>query len=433
MADYPVVIIDEDGHLLAEGRAATRRLSGRAGRWRMLTSSPRLIVLTRDEASEGAEANPVPRVALSGEIDAAGGLFDLIGFLHQTQWSGALHTIDGPAHRTIWFKRGDVRTSGSNLPADRLGELLYRYGRITREELDRALLKVGPSHRLGQALVDLGVVSSHDVFTFIRKQVEEVFFAVLRLRTGSFYFERSSGDEKLPDLALSTHKLLLDGARRMDEMHYFREKIPDSDSVPAQRQGGPSLPPADEHERTVLSLVDGHRSVDEIGRESKLGEFDATRALFQLAQAGYVEIRLEWDVSRSGLSRPDVTAARAGLVRLIDVFNELLAKIHATLAASNKAERFRADLGAFFRGATAYTELFASVEPGANGHLPADRLLANLDQAQVSDRAQYLHQGLNELLFFLVFTVGESIGRDEEQELSRRLNEILKELGAQPA
>ena len=433
VSDYPVVTIDEDGQVGADGRAAARRLAARAGRWRLVTSSPGLLVLARaeEEGPPPAAAPGAPRVALTGEVDAAGGLCDLMAFIHQSQWSGALHTIEGSAHRTLWFKRGDLRTAGSNLPADRLGELLYRYGRVTRQQLDDALLRVGPDKRVGQALVDMGAVSSHDIFTFIRRQVEEVFYAVLRQRHGSFYFERSDGSEKLPDLALSTQNLLLEGIRRMDELAYFREKIPTPAAIPCLRDGAPQTPPPEEHPRIVLALCDGMRSADDIARDSKLGEFDATHALYQLIQSGYIEIRAEWDVSHSGLSRPAASGGRPGLVRLVDVFNELLTRIHGTLSASNKAERFRADLGAFFRGATAYTELFAGIEPDQDGRLPVDTIMANLDKAQVSDRAQYLHQGLNELLFFLVFTVGEVVGRKEEQDLSRKLNEILKDLSLQ--
>src|SRR5206468_1374520 len=157
-----------------------------------------------------------PRVALTGEIDAAGGLCDLIAFLHQSQWSGALHTVDGATHRTVWFKRGDVRTCGSNLPTDRLGELLYRFGRVSRAELA-----------------------------------------------------------------------------------YFREKIPSAQAIPVRKSGGPSSPPEEEHARIVLELCDGQRTVFEIARESKLGEFDATHALYQLIQASKIEIKHEWDVSHS--------------------------------------------------------------------------------------------------------------------------------------
>src|SRR5262249_29298604 len=151
-----------------------------------------------------------------------------------------------------------------------------------------------------------------------------------------------------------------------------------------------------------------------------------TRALFQLSQGGYVDIQKEWDVSHSGL-HPPAGQEQSKLSQLVDIFNDLLAKIHATLAASNKAERFRADLGAFFRGATAYAELFEGIKANPDGRLPVPELMLNLKKAKVQNAGKYLHQALNELLFFLVFTVGEVIGRQEEQELSRKLNDLLKD------
>jgi hypothetical protein len=427
VAERPVLVIDAEGRVLAEDRNASRRLAGRAGRWRMLASTGDLIILSR-EPPEGAPVSNV-RVALSGEIDGTGGLCDVMGFIHQSQWSGALHTIDGKAHRTIWFKRGDIRTCGSNQPADRLGELLFRYGRITRADLDRALQRLGPDQRIGQLLVESGIVSSHDVFTFVRKQVEEVFFSVLGLRSGSFYFERSQGDEKLPDLGLSTQNLLMEGTRQMDEMAYFQQKIPSMSAVPRLRSNAPAAPPEDPNPGVVLELIDGEADVASIARQSRLGEFEAMRALFQLSQGGYIEILSATDVQRRPLSRPP-SSEKGGLTRLVEVFNEVLVKIHATLAASNKGERFRRDLAAFFRGATTYSDLFAGVQPGPDGRLPADLIFENLERTRVSDRGQYLHQALNELLFFLVFTFGEAMGPEEEKELTRRLNELLRDLSS---
>src|SRR5262245_29143138 len=70
VADYPILVIDEEGHVLSEGRAALRRMASRTGRWRLLASSPALIVLARDEAQGTVvAAESAPKVALSGEID----------------------------------------------------------------------------------------------------------------------------------------------------------------------------------------------------------------------------------------------------------------------------------------------------------------------------------------------------------------------------
>ena len=39
----------------------------------------------------------------------------------------------------------------------------------------------------------------------------------------------------------------------------------------------------------------------------------------------------------------------------------------------------------------------------------------------------YLHRGLNELLFFELFTAGEAVDRREEIELHQRLNQIIRD------
>src|SRR5687768_10926186 len=69
-----------------------------------------------------------PRVALSGDIGAAGGLADLIGFIHASRWTGALRVLDAGTAREIRFLAGEVRAASSNRAADRLGEILFRYG-----------------------------------------------------------------------------------------------------------------------------------------------------------------------------------------------------------------------------------------------------------------------------------------------------------------
>ncbi|HEX4459875.1 MAG TPA: DUF4388 domain-containing protein, partial [Polyangia bacterium] len=92
----------------------------------------------------------VGRVTLAGEIDAVGGLVDVINFILSNQWSGQLAAVDGLARKTIHFMRGDVRSASSNVPEDRLGAILYRFGVVTDDQLQTALRASGGSARLGQ-------------------------------------------------------------------------------------------------------------------------------------------------------------------------------------------------------------------------------------------------------------------------------------------
>jgi len=49
--------------------------------------------------------------------------------------------------------------------------------------------------------------------------------------------------------------------------------------------------------------------------------------------------------------------------------------------------------------------------------------------APTDDKLDYLHRGMNELLFFELFTAGEAVDRREEIELHQRLNQIIRSSG----
>ena len=145
----------------------------------------------------------------------------------------------GPTPLLDYFKRGDVRMAASNVPEDRIGAILYRFGRISAQDLERALSQVTQEHRFGQVLVETGALTTHDLYQFVRKQVEEIFYSVLVVRKGEYYFYRTGDDDVPPSqLQLSTKQLLFEGVRRIDEMSYFREKLP----AASQKDIPPTVP-----------------------------------------------------------------------------------------------------------------------------------------------------------------------------------------------
>ena len=76
-----------------------------------------------------------------------------------------------------------------------------------------------------------------------------------------------------------------------------------------------------------------------------------------------------------------------------------------------------------------FAPLFVGLSMDDKGTLARDQLLANLDMAPTDDKLDYLHRGLNELLFFELFTAGEAVDRREEIELHQRLNQIIRDRG----
>ena len=113
----------------------------------------------------------------------------------------------------------------------------------------QALGAVGGAARLGQILVEQGALTPHDLYTYVRKQVEEIFFSVLVHATRRLLLlpHRTRTTARSRSSRCSTKQLLFDGVRRIDELAYFREKLPSPDVVLQRRH--PAPPTKLEHTR----------------------------------------------------------------------------------------------------------------------------------------------------------------------------------------
>ncbi len=421
--DRDTLRITPDGRV-AIGPELARKLAGRPGAYRLLPTSGGLLLLQK-LPSEGSQPDSARGHALlSGEIDRLGGLADIIHFIHSNTWSGHLEIVCGQVRKALYCRRGDVQSAASNIPDDRLGAILYRYGLVSEEALQSAVKRVaGTPNRIGQVLVEDGLITAHDLYTSMRRQVEEIFYSVLAFREGEFYFFKSGEDEGPPSqLLLPTKALLFEGIKRIDELSYFREKLPSSEVVLVRREPPPQekLKPAEER---VLQLVDGLSSIEHIARASHLGDFEATRILYTLLQQGWLQPR----PARETLAASGTDTQS----KIISVFNEVYAKIHQAVSAqSGKQQALRRGLESFFSSVAEFSPLFVGVSLSDDGTLPADQLIANLMMSPVEDKLDYLHRGLNELLFFELFTAGEAVDRREEIALHQRLSQILKDVPA---
>jgi len=426
-----VVLIEADGRVKIDAEAQ-RRLAGRPGRFRVVPTTGEIVILQRvAEGRAGTSVSGIApgKVTLAGEVDAVGGLVDVINFILSQQWSGQLAIVDGGARKTIYFKRGDVRTAASNVPEDRLGAILYRYGVVTEEQLQAAITASAGAAKLGQVLVEQGLLTPHDLYTYVRKQVEEIFFSVLVMHAGAFYFYRTDEDHgPVSQLSLSTKQLLFDGVRRIDELGYFREKLPSTELVLVRRHPPPETKLDPKGDR-VLHLVDGARDIAAIARQSHLGEFETTKVLYQLVTSGFVEPKQQ-PVVKLQAARGD--SIKDIFAKVIDAFNEVYAKIYSAVAQRGKAQPLLKGLESFFGSVAEFAPLFVGLSMDERGMLNRDQLLANLNMAPTDDKLDYLHRGLNELLFFELFTAGEAVDRREEIELHQRLNQIIRDRGGAP-
>lgn len=106
---------------------------------------------------------------------------------------------DGRRRFGFWQRGGPVGWRSDPLDeADVLGVLLFRAGRITREQLAQSLeIMEAQGQRQGEALMQLGLLSFPQLVIVLQKQVEVILQKIMRIKSGVWaFFELEEMPEK---------------------------------------------------------------------------------------------------------------------------------------------------------------------------------------------------------------------------------------------
>jgi hypothetical protein len=425
--------------LVPEERHGSPAFASRSGSYALMPTSPDLLIFSR-VPSEGGSI-PAPRVVMAGD---AGGfpLSDLIAFLSQSRWSGLIRVRTPGGERSITFREGEVRGASSDDPADRLGEVLIRLGYVDRNRLEEVLREQPPS-KVGRALVERGLLQAHDLFKCVTHQVSEIFHAIVLCREGSFFLIDQPMDDKTNhNIQLSTQSLLMDSIRKIDEMAHFRKRIPHGRLYVGKKRASDGKLEADEDR--VLAMLDGRRTLVELGHAAKLSEFDITKVVFRLLEGGFAvlsEMPLAPTAPASEKASPAMPsrptpAARQGRVdhhEVARVFNLIFREIRDEVAnkQGSATEFIEAANAALSGQALTSSPVLEGLALADDGTLPVPRLIEAFERhrAQLgSEPIASFKQALSDVMFFLLFQAGELLESRADEDLARRVKELLATL-----
>ena len=211
-------------------------------------------------------------MSLAGKLEDVP-LADVMQFIHLGRRTGTLSLQRSGEQAEINFHRGAI--VGARSPSSRrLGELLLDEGILDRESLAAALreqaMEVEP-RSLGQILLARETVSVDEVRDAIRSQIEKTIYELVTWAHGSFVFELDTlkpvddvavypGD-LIPDIDLNTQMVLLEAARIFDERNRaasaaVEPPAPQAQREQAQRDQAQRERAPDEAERAVAERRD---------------------------------------------------------------------------------------------------------------------------------------------------------------------------------
>ncbi|HEU4722554.1 MAG TPA: tetratricopeptide repeat protein, partial [Gemmatimonadaceae bacterium] len=229
--------------------------------------------------------------------------------------------------------------------------------------------------RLGELLVESGMLSREELHAQIRIQIEEAVYYLFTWTAGTFNFEGDVKPEEQDFLvSINPESLLLEGARRVDEWSLIEKKIPSFDLVfdIDRKKVAASDVELTREQEIVLDLLDGRRDVARVIDDSGLGEFDVGKSIYGLITAGFAH-----RVGRTKAAEPAVSDGRVDEHRNLGVafyktgmLDEAMREFRrvAELRETDAASRFYIGLalsrqGRWEEAVQAFTECVA--QPGA--------------------------------------------------------------------
>ncbi|MBL8951647.1 MAG: DUF4388 domain-containing protein [Myxococcaceae bacterium] len=434
----PRYIVDGRGQLSPQDGPATSAMQQRQGIWALAETSPDLMVLVRTPPAGGV-IEKKPRVVLAGDCGTFP-LSDMIAFLGQSRWSGVLKVNTPAGERTLTLKDGEVRAAHSDSPADRIGEVMVRMGYVSKLQLEQVLQDTPPS-RIGKAMVEKNLLQAHDLFKCLTEQVSEIFHTMMLAREGAFVLvDQELDDKPAHTVNVSMQSLLMDSIRKIDEMAHFRKRIPHGRLYVQKKK--PSDGTLEPEEDLVLGLINGSRTVLDLGQAAKLSEFDSTRVVYRLLEGGFASVIKEAAVPAAevvaprpspapqaapgGFAKPDESA------RVITVFNTIFREVRNEVARRGRLETFLSQANAAMQANTlTQVPVLFGLTFAEDGALNSDKLHAQYEQMKSqlgTEPLASLRMALSDVMFFLLFQAGELLEQRADEDLARRVKELLATL-----
>ncbi len=343
---------------------------------------------------------------------------DILEYLRSSKATGILSLVAGGARKALYLKDGRVVFASSNLPNDRLGEILIRDGKITVEEYEASIRAIHKGKRQGKALVEMGALSPKDLWEGVQFQVQEIVYSIFQWDEGSFHFEESTLPEKERiTVDLDVTELILVGVRRVDAGGPIQSHYPEGMLV-LERGAEPPTHVLEPYESHVIALLDGDKSVLEICKDSEIGDNETLKLLYAFLCAGIARVK-----GKKVRALDQDFVPEDSLYSVQSSFNQMYCYVFKYMVrevgpiAENVLEKYLGTLR------ESRKEVLAGVKLLKDGSLDGVMVERNLNKLPEEDRRARLVDALNELLYAELLAVKRTLGAEHESSIIKAFRE----------
>jgi hypothetical protein len=338
--------------------------------------------------------------AVSGILEE-GSFSAVLRPLVRAKRTGPLRVTRGKLLKTVYLSEGRLIFATSTDPEDRLGEMLLRKGLITYRALEESVRAIRAGKRQGTLLVENGAIRSKDLIEGVMEQVQEIIYSLFLWEEGSYEFtEGDLPSREVIVLRMSTADLMMEGVRRVGRWGRIRAGVGPLDQQYTLASEAEALMGAmalRTEEVSLVALLDGIMSVEEICAAAKEPDFEVCRTLWGLWACGLLDrIPQDRELADEGEgTEPHAEKMRGGTVsRELERFNELHRFVFELVSYELRERAPSFFERAFVRVSTENPELFHGVAVDAAGELDSLALRRNITAREI---ARYL-VGLDRLL-----------------------------------
>jgi len=254
---------------------------------------------------------------------------DLLQFLAAGRKTGTLKIGHSGVVKEIYLEDGMIVGSTSNDPKEILGQALLHYGKITEDQLQKAMdIQRQFGGRLGTILSSRGFVSQADIMDVLRTRTLEIIYDLFIWEEADFeFFDSEPLPTDLIRIQVNATNVIMDGIYRIDEWARYRRVIPSDRTFFELNPGWTQSLHQSKEIRETLYYVERRMTAAEICYNMHTSLFHAYAILFDLVERGVIKV--------GGEAPPVETHTDLSALRLPQTVPELLKMARAELKENN--------------------------------------------------------------------------------------------------